>query len=480
MRTEPNTTAKKLRVIGAGLAGCECALTLAEHGFEVELIEQRPLASSPIHRGADLAELVCSNSFKSTKENSAAGLLKWELQTLGSHLISIAYESRVAAGGALAVDRKLFSQKVEKALEACPNISIKRRQENEVPQDWAVIATGPLCSEGLFSQLQEKLGEKACYFFDAAAPIVDAESLDSSLIFSQSRYGDAEEPGDYLNCPLDKETYEHFWQELVNARRVLDHSFSQKELFQACQPLEEVARTGKDSLRFGAFKPIGLIDPRTKKRPWAVVQLRAENKEKTAYNLVGFQTNLAWPEQKRVFRLIPGLSQAEFFRYGVMHRNSYVNSPKVLSRNFRIPGTKTYLAGQITGTEGYTEAIASGRFVALALISELRGKGEIELPKTGALGSLLAYASDPATQNYQPMHVNFGLLPPLDQKLKKQERYAAYVSRAKADLLAWKSSHSYLFDKNASAADSSQALPPSNEAKVQAEPLDGEVSAHAV
>ena len=424
-------------VVGGGLAGSECALQLARRGVRVRLFEQRPTRPSPAHHGAGLAELVCSNSLKSTKPDTAAGLLKWELERLGSELLRIARECSVPAGGALAVDRELFSRAVTERVAADPLIELVREEVTTIPEGPCVIAAGPLCSDALFSAIAEVVGGERMSFFDAAAPIVDAESLDRSLVFEQSRYGE-EGSGDYLNCPMTREEYDAFMGALLGAERVIARDFEQADLFCACQPVEEVARTGHDSLRFGALKPVGLTDPRTGRRPWAAVQLRAENASRTAYNLVGFQTNLTWPEQRRVFRMIPGLGEAEFLRYGVMHRNSFVDAPRALDATFAVPGTSVRLAGQITGTEGYVEAIASGLLAALNTAAELSGKEPVRLPATGALGALVAYATDPATSDYQPMHVNFGLVPPLaDPPRNKPARREALAARARADLDAY-------------------------------------------
>lgn len=421
-------------VVGGGLAGSECALQLARRGVSVRLVEQRPVATSPAHHTADFAELVCSNSLKSIRHDSAPGLLKEELRAMGSILLELALKARLPAGSALAVDRERFSALVGERIEAQDLIEVERREVTQVPEGPCVIAAGPLCSRALFDDLVRRLGRDALSFFDAAAPIVDGESLDTDIVFAQSRYEKAE-GGDYLNCPLDRREYDAFCEELVSAERVVPRDFERAELFMACQPIEEVARSGHDSLRFGALKPVGLTDPRTGRRPWAVVQLRAENVRGSAYNLVGFQTNLRWGEQERVFRMIPGLGHADFFRYGVMHRNSFVDAPRALDTSFAVPGTSCRLAGQICGTEGYTEAIASGLLAAINTYAELRGLDHLTLPRTGALGSLVSYATDPATEPYQPMHVNFGLVLPLGgPRLKKRERYRAYADRAMSDL----------------------------------------------
>lgn len=427
-------------VIGGGLAGSECALQLARRGVRVKLIEQRPERESPAHHTGWLAELVCSNSLKSTKEDSAAGQLKWELELMGSELLECARLTSVPAGGALAVDRNEFSRCVTERVLSSDNIELVRARADSIPEGPCVIAAGPLCADALFEDIARRVGGDRLSFYDAAAPIVDADSIDRSVIFTQSRYGNQGE-GDYLNCPLNRDEYEAFIEALVSAERVCSKDFEQRDLFCACQPAEEVARTGGDSLRFGAMKPVGLVDPRTGKRPWAAVQLRAENSARTAYNLVGFQTNLTWGEQRRVFRMIPGLESAEFLRYGVMHRNSFVDAPHALDDTFAIPGTRVRLAGQITGTEGYVEAIASGLLAALNVYAELKGAPAVKLPSTGSLGSLVSYATSPEAVDYQPMHVNFGLFPPLENAPRNKEaRRLAYVERARADLTDYLSS----------------------------------------
>ncbi len=433
-------------VIGGGLAGCECACQLADRGVPVRLCEMRPEVESPAHKTDGLAELVCSNSLKSTRFDSAAGLLKEELRRMGSVLLSCAERAAVPAGGALAVDRDRFSSLVEEEIASRSLIEVIRGEVTEIPDGPCVIAAGPLCSPTLSERVLDLVGGEALSFFDAAAPIVDASTIDRSIVFTQSRYGE-EGGGDYLNAPFTKEEYDAFIDALVDADRVILKDFERRELFQACQPAEEVARTGRDAIRFGAMKPVGLNDPRTGRRPWAAVQLRAENEAGTAYNLVGFQTNLTFGEQKRVFRMIPGLEQAEFFRFGVMHRNTFVDAPHVLDSSFGVPGTRVRLAGQITGTEGYTEAIASGLLAALNTFADATGADHVSLPVTGAFGSLVAYATNPATVDYQPMHVNFGVVPPLEdgKRRSKRDRYTAYAERAIADLEAYLVTRSDLF-----------------------------------
>ena len=432
-------------VVGAGLAGSECALGLADRGVRVRLHEERPVRMSPAHHTDLFAELVCSSSLKSTKPETAAGVLKWELDAMGCRLLAIARSCSVPAGGALAVDRETFSQAVTGAVMSHPLIDVVREEVTEIPEGPAVIAAGPLCSDALFSAISLAVGEGSMSFFDAAAPIVSAESIDRDTAFSQSRYEEGG-VGDYLNCPMERDEYDAFMDALLAADRVIARDFEQADLFCACQPIEEVARTGHDSIRFGALKPVGLTDPRTGRRPWAAVQLRAENVQRSAYNLVGFQTNLTWPEQRRVFRMIPGLEQAEFLRYGVMHRNSFVDTPHALDPTFAIPGTRVRLAGQITGTEGYVEAMASGLLAALNTYADLAGLPYPKLPVTGALGSLVAYATNPSTVDYQPMHVNFGLVPALESApRRKDDRRRLMAERARADMTSFVEERSDLF-----------------------------------
>ncbi len=436
---------ERVIVVGGGLAGCECALSLAERGVPVVLYEQRPRGNAPAHRTDGLAELVCSNSLKATRPDSAAGMLKAELDAMGSHLLPIARGCSVPAGGSLAVDRERFSDGVERAIMGSPLIELVREEVEEIPDGRCVICAGPLCSPRLAAAISKLVGGEYLAFFDAAAPVVDAQTIDLSVAFKQSRY-DETSVGDYLNCPFTREEYEAFWRELVDAKRVLAREFEQRDLFSACQPVEEVARKGVDTLRFGALKPVGITDPRTGHRPWAVVQLRAENAACTAYNLVGFQTNLTWGEQGRVFRMIPGLADCDFLRYGVMHRNTFVDSPRALDSTFAVPGTQVRLAGQITGTEGYVEAIASGLLAALNTYADIEGLPSVSLPRTSALGALVAYATDPDTHPYQPMHVNFGLVPPLDgPRMRKRERYRAYAERGAKDMACYVESRADLF-----------------------------------
>jgi methylenetetrahydrofolate--tRNA-(uracil-5-)-methyltransferase len=424
-------------VIGAGLAGSEAAWQLATRGVCVRLVEMRPSSTTPAHRTAFFGELVCSNSFKSDDPTTAAGELKRELDALGSLVLGVARETSVPAGAALAVDRERFAQLLTQRVSSHPLIELVHAEANELPAGICIVATGPLTSAAFERALTELAGERLS-FFDAAAPIVDAESIDRSVVFAASRYGKGG-GADYLNAPMEKDQYEAFIDALLEAHRVHAKDFERKELFAACQPVEEVARTGRESLRFGSMKPVGLTDPRTGQRPWAVVQLRPENATGAAYNLVGFQTNLTFPEQRRVFRMIPGLEGADFLRYGVMHRNTFVDAPRLLEPSLRLrERPSVLLAGQVTGTEGYLEAAASGLVAALNVVAGLAGAPDAVLPPTTVLGALLSYATDPETSGYQPMHVNFGILPPLPERVRnKRERYAAYAERARADLAEW-------------------------------------------
>lgn len=433
-------------VIGAGLAGCEAAWQLASRGVPVLLFEMRPARSGPAHHTAQFAELVCSNSFKSDDPHTAAGLLKRELADMGSVIVRVARETAVPAGGALAVDRDAFSASVTQRIESHPLIEVRREEVPRIPSGDSIVAAGPLASEALIESLGTLTGPSTLSFYDAAAPIIDADTVDRSIVFGASRWGKGGE-SDYLNCPMDKAQYESFISALLTAERVTLRDFERGELFQACQPVEEIARTGPDALRYGALKPVGLTDPVTGERPWAVVQLRAENRAGTAYNLVGFQTNLTFRAQERVFRMIPGLEGATFLRYGVMHRNTFIDAPRLLSRDLALRAAPhVRIAGQLSGTEGYLEAAASGLFASLGLMSARSGTPMPVLPETTALGSLLAYATDPETTAYQPMHVNFGLVPPLPQRVRgKQARYAAYSERARGDMQAFIASRPDLF-----------------------------------
>lgn len=418
-------------VVGAGLAGSEAAWQLAVRGIPVRLFEMRPGVASPAHHSDRFAELVCSNSFKGTDPVTAPGMLKRELQALGSLVLATARATGVPAGSAMAVDRDAFAESVTRSISDHPLIDVVREEITAVPEGDVILATGPLTSAGFEHALSELVGESRLAFFDAAAPIVSADSVDMNVAFKASRYGKGE-GADYINCPMDKIEYDAFLQAVLGAKRVILKEFEQKDLFQACQPLEEIARCGPDALRFGAMKPVGLTDPRTGERPWAVLQLRAENRSLTAYNLVGCQTNLTFGEQRRVFSLVPGLENAEFLRYGVMHRNTFVDSPRLLGPDLALRSDpRVRIAGQLSGTEGYLEAAASGLVAALGLILKREGRS-LDLPSETALGSLIAYATDPDTMKYQPMHVNLGIMPPMDAIRSKRARHAAISERADA------------------------------------------------
>jgi methylenetetrahydrofolate--tRNA-(uracil-5-)-methyltransferase len=433
---------KQVCVIGGGLAGSEVALTLALHGVSVRLYEMRPQTQTPVHHTTNFAELVCSNSLKSEKPDSAAGMLKAELEALGSSVYAAALRYRVAAGGALAVDREAFSADVTSMIESNPLIEVFREEVKsveEIAQDASavVLATGPLTSDALAADIVRLTGDAQLAFYDAAAPIVMADSIDMTRAFKQSRYEQDAPGGDYINCPFTKDEYEQFIEELINAKRVVNKDFETADLFQACQPIEEIARRGTDAPRFGPLKPVGLTDPATGRRPWAALQLRAEDAYGQSFNLVGFQTNLTFPEQRRVFSMIPGLENAEFARYGVMHRNTYVDAPKVLDWRLQLNtpealklGVPVFIAGQLAGTEGYCEAIRSGLHVAISVLAVRLGEKPPVLSPDMVFGALLDYATNPATSDYQPMHVNFGILPPFETRIRnKKERYAKYAQR---------------------------------------------------
>lgn len=419
-------------VIGAGLAGCEAAYTVAQQGIPVTLWEMKPEKYTPAHRHGGFAELVCSNSLKARRIESAAGLLKEEMRRLGSLCVPVAYGCAVPAGGALAVDRELFSAEVTRRIKEHPLITIKQGEVTAIPDEGVVIiATGPLTSEPLANAIADLCGG-GLSFYDAAAPIVTADSVDMNSAFRASRY-DREESGegDYINCPLNKEEYEAFHAALVTAETAPLHEFDKLHVYEGCMPIEVLAKRGSDSIRFGPMKPVGLRDPHTGHRPWAVVQLRAENAEGTLYNLVGFQTNLKFPEQKRVFGMIPALKNAEFMRYGVMHRNTFLNAPELLDGAFRMKSRPTLLfAGQMTGVEGYMESAAAGILAGINACRMVRGQEPFILPRDTMMGALAAHVSTP-NADYQPMGANFGILPTLETHIReKKMRYAALAQRA--------------------------------------------------
>ncbi len=417
-----------VRVIGGGLAGSEAAYFLARHGFLVELCDMKPQKFTPAHADKNFAELVCSNSLKSNDVyGNACGLLKEEMRLLSSLVIEAADATKVPAGGALAVDRHAFSSYVTQKLKSCKNIAFVSREETKIPASRAVIATGPLTSDALAAAIAEKFGEEL-FFYDAAAPIVSAESIDLDKTFTADRYGRGE--GDYVNCPLTKEEYETFVEALCGAERALVRDFDKRDVFEGCMPVEIMASRGKDTLRFGMLKPVGLYG-KDGRRPYAVLQLRKENAAGTAYNLVGCQTNLKFGEQKRVFSLIPALKNAEFLRYGVMHRNTFLNSPHILNADFSLKGADTvFFAGQMTGVEGYVESAASGLFAALNLAMKLKGAEPFPADGRTVIGALAGYVAAP-NEDFQPMNANYGILRPLEEEIRdKARKKRAYAERS--------------------------------------------------
>lgn len=421
---------KKFTVIGAGLAGCEAAWQIAEAGYEVTLLEMKPEKFSPAHKNKNFAELVCSNSLKASRIDSAAGLLKEEMARLGSLTVPVARNCAVPAGGALAVDRNEFSQTVTDMINSHPNITVENKLVEEISLDddeILIIATGPLTEGKLGEAIQNLCGDYLS-FYDAAAPIVMADSVDMQKAFGASRY-DRGGDDDYINCPFNKAEYEAFIDELVNADGAVVHDF---DVYEGCMPIEKLAKRGLDAPRFGPMKPVGLVDPNTGHRPWACVQLRRENSKGTMFNLVGFQTNLKFGEQKRVFSMIPGLENAEFVRYGVMHRNSFLNSPKLLNSDFSLRSNPNiFFAGQITGVEGYMESAASGIMAGINAVRRAEGEEPLVLSEYNMIGALSQYISDESVTNFQPMGANFGVLPPIEPKIRdKRERYMALANRA--------------------------------------------------
>lgn len=416
----------EVNIIGAGLAGAECALQLAKQGIKVNLYEMRPEKTTGAHTSSDFAEFVCSNSLGSYDITNASGLLKREMEMLGGELIKIAYECQVPAGGALAIDRELFSSKVTKLIEETENINIIREEITQIPTGPTVIASGPLTSDTLASSIKEFTQSEHLHFFDAIAPIIERDSINFDVAFYASRYdkGDAS----YINCPMNREQYDKFYNILINAPKIelkeYEKSDSSAKFFESCLPVEVLASRGVDTLRFGPMKPVGLIDKRTGEENYAVVQLRQDNSAKTLYNLVGFQTNLKWGSQKELIHSIPGLENANIVRYGVMHRNTFINSPKVLNATLQTrKRPDLFFAGQITGTEGYTESIATGLFAGLNMAKYLKGENLLELPKETILGALCAYISFPDHKHFQPINSNWGIIEPIDRTLiPKHER----------------------------------------------------------
>ena len=422
-----------INVIGAGLAGCEAAMQIANRGIEVHLFEMKPQKRTPAHKSDLFGELVCSNSLKAMRVESAAGLLKEEMRRLDSFLMKCADKCQVPAGGALAVDREIFARLVTEGIESHPLIKVYHEEITSIPDDAVtIIATGPLTSDPLAKAIEERFGDSLS-FFDAAAPIVTAESVDMDYAFTASRY-DRGGDDDYINCPMNKEEYEVFYTALVNAERAPLHDLdvNNPKVYEGCMPVEVLAQRGEGTLRFGPMKPVGLINPKTGHRAWALLQLRKENAAGTMYNLVGFQTNLKFPEQNRVFSLIPALHNADFVRYGVMHRNTFLCSPKVLNSDFSVKeNSRLFFAGQITGVEGYMESAASGIMAGINAAKVLKGENTQTLPETTMIGALSRYIADPTVKKFQPMGANLGVLPELEKRPRdKRERAAAYAERA--------------------------------------------------
>ena len=424
-----------VKVIGAGLAGCEAAWQLAQRGVQVLLYEMKPRKMSPAHHSTDFAELVCSNSLRGDKLENAVGLLKEELRRMGSLIIACADETRVEAGGCLAVDRHGFSALVTEKIKNHPNITVIEEEITCVPEGPVIIATGPLTSDDLSKAIGEYFGADYLRFFDAAAPLVTVESIDMEKAWWQSRY-DRGTP-DYINCAMDRAEYETFIQELTTAQEAEVHGFEDKKVFEGCMPVEVMARRGFDTLRYGPLKPVGLTDPNTGKEPYAVVQLRQDNASKTVFNLVGFQTHLKFGEQKRVFSMIPALRNAEFVRYGVMHQNTFLQSPKLLDRYYadrRNP--MVAFAGQMTGVEGYVESTASGFLAAVAMAAKVQGRELPDFPQTTAIGALGCYISDESVENFQPMNINFSIIAPLEQRIRKKAEKNLAIANRSLDVIA--------------------------------------------
>ena len=427
---------EQVQVIGAGLAGCEAAWQLAQRGIPVALWEMKPQKKTPAHHSDLFGELVCSNSLRSDQLENAVGLLKEELRRLNSLILRCADEHRVAAGGALAVDRLGFSQAITDAVRSHPLIQVKEGEVTQLPQEGQVIvATGPLTSDALAQAIAQRYPASGyLHFYDAAAPLVTFESVDMDSAYFASRY-DKGTP-DYINCPLSQEEYLAFWQALSQAREAPVHGFEDKNVFEGCMPVEVMARRGEQTLCFGPLKPRGLPDPKTGKEPYAVVQLRRDNEAGTIYNLVGFQTHLTWPEQKRVFSMIPALKNAEFVRYGVMHRNTYLDSPRLLDRYYRVKAEpRICFAGQVTGVEGYVESTASGCLAAMEMARRIQGKAPADFPQETAIGALALYISNESVANFQPMNVNFGIMPPLGYRVKGKRNKNAELSRRALEAL---------------------------------------------
>ncbi len=425
---------EKVTVLGAGLAGSECAWQLAKRGVPVHLVEMKPAKMTPAHTSEYFAELVCSNSLRSDELTNAVGLLKEEMRRLGSLIMESADTNRVAAGGALAVDREGFSRYITERLKACENIELISAEAAEIPDGTVVIATGPLSSDAIAEKIAALCPDSDLHFYDAVAPIVTLESVDMSSAFFASRYDKG--TADYVNCPMDKDEYLAFVDELVRAKEAEVHGFDDAGVFEGCMPVEVMARRGVDTLRYGPLKPVGLIDPRTGRENYAVVQLRRDNAEGTIYNIVGFQTHLTWGEQRRVFSMIPALHDAEFVRYGVMHRNTYLNSPKLLDRYYRLRSDERIsFAGQMTGVEGYVESAASGMLVGIETAARVLGLASVDFPQETAIGALAEYISGGSVGDFQPMNVNFGIITPLGYRVRGKRNKNAEISRRSLEII---------------------------------------------
>ncbi len=425
---------KTVTVLGAGLAGSECAWQLAKRGINVKLIEMKPVKMTPAHTSPNFAELVCSNSLRSDELTNAVGLLKAEMRAMGSLIMESADANKVAAGGALAVDREGFSKYITDKLKSLPNVEVVSAEATEIPEGEVVIATGPLSSDAIAEKIAALCPDSDLHFYDAVAPIVTLESVDMDSAFFASRYDKG--TADYVNCPMDKDEYLAFVEELVHAKEAEVHGFDDGGVFEGCMPVEVMARRGVDTLRYGPLKPVGLIDPRTGRENYAVVQLRRDNADGTIYNIVGFQTHLTWGEQKRVFSMIPALRNAEFVRYGVMHRNTYLNSPKLLDRYYRLrTDGRISFAGQMTGVEGYVESAASGMLVGIETAARVLGMEPVDFPQETAIGALSLYVSGGSVGDFQPMNVNFGIISPLGYRVKGKRNKNAEISKRSLEII---------------------------------------------
>ena len=425
---------KTVTVLGAGLAGSECAWQLAKRGIDVKLIEMKPVKMTPAHTSPNFAELVCSNSLRSDELTNAVGLLKAEMRAMGSLIMESADANKVAAGGALAVDREGFSKYITDKLKSLPNVEVVSAEATEIPEGEVVIATGPLSSDAIAERIAALCPDSDLHFYDAVAPIVTLESVDMDSAFFASRYDKG--TADYVNCPMDKDEYLAFVEELVHAKEAEVHGFDDGGVFEGCMPVEVMARRGVDTLRYGPLKPVGLIDPRTGRENYAVVQLRRDNADGTIYNIVGFQTHLTWGEQKRVFSMIPALKNAEFVRYGVMHRNTYLNSPKLLDRYYRLrTDGRISFAGQMTGVEGYVESAASGMLVGIETAARVLGMEPVDFPQETAIGALSLYVSGGSVGDFQPMNVNFGIISPLGYRVKGKRNKNAEISKRSLEII---------------------------------------------